>query len=198
MASAMVGSPHLDRLETTLQRGILLDVLAVLRRWWSRRWPGNRRGPAPASGCRQRTRSSPPRSPRRRSCAVSSMKRTMSPSGLDLLRYADFDALFEIAAVAGSRQPCRSEVQRESGLLASSDASGTSPAWIFSARPSATAVLPTPGSPISTGLFLVRRLKHHHHTLDFGMDRPITGSSFPAAASAVRLRPNWSRIAEPV
>src|SRR5450759_802523 len=35
--------------------------------------------------------------------------------------------------------------------------SGTSPATIRWANPSTTAVLPTPGSPISTGLFLVRR-----------------------------------------
>ncbi|KFM28535.1 hypothetical protein F751_0276, partial [Auxenochlorella protothecoides] len=35
--------------------------------------------------------------------------------------------------------------------------SGTSPAAMRWARPSATAVLPTPGSPIRHGLFLVRR-----------------------------------------
>ena len=35
--------------------------------------------------------------------------------------------------------------------------SGTSPATMRCARPSTIAVLPTPGSPISTGLFLVRR-----------------------------------------
>ncbi len=35
--------------------------------------------------------------------------------------------------------------------------SGTSPATTRCARPSTTAVLPTPGSPISTGLFFVRR-----------------------------------------
>ena len=36
--------------------------------------------------------------------------------------------------------------------------SGTSPRTIRWARPSTIAVLPTPGSPISTGLFFVRRL----------------------------------------
>jgi hypothetical protein len=35
--------------------------------------------------------------------------------------------------------------------------SGTSPRTIRPARPSTIAVLPTPGSPMSTGLFLVRR-----------------------------------------
>ena len=37
--------------------------------------------------------------------------------------------------------------------------SGTLPFTIRCAKPSAMAVLPTPGSPISTGLFLVRRLR---------------------------------------
>ena len=37
--------------------------------------------------------------------------------------------------------------------------SGTSPLTIRCAKPSTIAVLPTPGSPISTGLFLVRRDK---------------------------------------
>ena len=35
--------------------------------------------------------------------------------------------------------------------------SGTSPSMIRLANPSTMAVLPTPGSPISTGLFFVRR-----------------------------------------
>ena len=39
----------------------------------------------------------------------------------------------------------------------SSNSSGTSPRAIFLASPSAIAVLPTPGSPIRTGLFFVRR-----------------------------------------
>ena len=47
--------------------------------------------------------------------------------------------------------------------------SGTSPATIRWARPSTTAVLPTPGSPISTGLFLVRRREHLHDAADLGV-----------------------------
>ena len=39
------------------------------------------------------------------------------------------------------------------------NASGTSPRTILCARPSTTAVLPTPGSPIKTGLFFVLRDK---------------------------------------
>ena len=41
--------------------------------------------------------------------------------------------------------------------------SGTSPRTMRCASPSTIAVLPTPGSPISTGLFLVRRDKHLDH-----------------------------------
>ena len=69
--------------------------------------------------------------------------------------------------------------------------SGTSPATIRCASPSAIAVLPTPGSPISTGLFLVRR-DSTWITRRISSSRPITGSSFPASASAVRSRPYFS------
>ena len=44
--------------------------------------------------------------------------------------------------------------------------SGTSPATIRCASPSTIAVLPTPGSPISTGLFFVRRREHLDHAAD--------------------------------
>ncbi len=51
----------------------------------------------------------------------------------------------------------RAEMSRVTSSLSLSD-SATSPATMRWARPSTTAVLPTPGSPISTGLFLVRRV----------------------------------------
>ena len=50
------------------------------------------------------------------------------------------------------------------------------------------AVLPTPGSPISTGLFLVRR-DSTCTTRRISASRPITGSSLPRRASSVRSRP---------
>ena len=59
------------------------------------------------------------------------------------------------------------------------------------ARPSTTAVLPTPGSPMSTGLFFVRR-ERICMIRSISVSRPTTGSSLPSAASLVRLRPNWS------
>ena len=56
--------------------------------------------------------------------------------------------------------------------------SGTSPETMRWARPSTIAVLPTPGSPISTGLFFVRRLSTWM-TRRISSSRPMTGSSLP-------------------
>src|SRR5687768_18251892 len=53
--------------------------------------------------------------------------------------------------------------------------------------PSTMAVLPTPGSPIRTGLFFVRR-ERTWITRRISSSRPITGSSFPDSAAAVRDR----------
>ena len=65
--------------------------------------------------------------------------------------------------------------------------SGTSPAAMRCAIPSTMAVLPTPGSPISTGLFLVRR-ERTCIARRTSSSRPMTGSSFPLRASSVRSR----------
>src|SRR4051812_13283673 len=69
--------------------------------------------------------------------------------------------------------------------------SGTSPSTMRWARPSAIAVLPTPGSPMSTGLFFVRR-ERTWMTRRISSSRPMTGSSLPSPAAAVRSRPNFS------
>jgi hypothetical protein len=53
------------------------------------------------------------------------------------------------------------------------------------AMPSTMAVLPTPGSPMSTGLFLVRR-ESTCITRRISSSRPMTGSSLPERASFVR------------
>ena len=73
---------------------------------------------------------------------------------------------------------------RLTSRLSRSD-SGTSPATMRWARPSTIAVLPTPGSPISTGLFLVRR-DSTWITRRISESRPITGSTLPSRALAVR------------
>ncbi len=70
---------------------------------------------------------------------------------------------------------------------------GTSPETIRWARPSTIAVLPTPGSPISTGLFLVRR-ERISTVCSISSARPTTGSSRPERASSVRSRPYSSSV----
>ena len=66
--------------------------------------------------------------------------------------------------------------------------SGTSSCTMRCARPSTIAVLPTPGSPISTGLFLVRRLRIVTRR-STSLARPIIASSSPAAALLVKSMP---------
>ena len=70
--------------------------------------------------------------------------------------------------------------------------SGTSPRTMRCASPSTMAVLPTPGSPMSTGLFLVLR-DRIRTTRRISGSRPITGSSFPCRACATRSTPYFSR-----
>ena len=70
--------------------------------------------------------------------------------------------------------------------------SGTSPPTTRCASPSTTAVLPTPGSPMSTGLFLVRR-DSTCTTRRISVSRPMTGSSSPRRARSVRSTPYFSR-----
>ncbi len=69
--------------------------------------------------------------------------------------------------------------------------SGTSPRMIRCASPSTIAVLPTPGSPMSTGLFFVRR-ERTWMTRRISSSRPMTGSILFFCASSVRSRPYFS------
>ncbi len=79
---------------------------------------------------------------------------------------------------------------RDTSRLSLSE-SATSPATMRCASPSTTAVLPTPGSPMSTGLFLVRRVSTWL-TRRISASRPMTGSSLPVRAIAVRSTPYCS------
>ena len=72
-------------------------------------------------------------------------------------------------------------------------AAGTSPLTIAWAKPSTTAVFPTPASPTKTGLFFVRRDKISAVSW-ISLFLPITGSSLPSRASCVKFRPNFSRM----
>ena len=70
--------------------------------------------------------------------------------------------------------------------------SGTSPETIRWAKPSTMAVLPTPGSPTSIGLFLVRR-DRICRTRRISSSRPITGSILPAFANSFKFLPYFSK-----
>ena len=63
---------------------------------------------------------------------------------------------------------------------------GTSPATMRWANPSTMAVLPVPGSPMSTGLFFVRR-ESTWMVRRISSERPMTGSSLPSRAFCVRF-----------
>ena len=70
--------------------------------------------------------------------------------------------------------------------------SGTSFLTILLAKPSTIAVLPTPGSPIKTGLFFVF-LDNIRVILLTSSSLPITGSIFLALASSVMFLPYFSK-----
>ena len=89
--------------------------------------------------------------------------------------------------------PATSEPMSSVSTRLLSSVSGTSPLTIRWARPSTIAVLPTPGSPMSAGLFFVRR-DRIWMTRSISFSRPMTGSSLPARAASVRLIPSWSTV----
>mmetsp|Transcript_23354 Transcript_23354/g.41482 ORF Transcript_23354/g.41482 Transcript_23354/m.41482 type:complete len:396 (-) Transcript_23354:181-1368(-) len=86
--------------------------------------------------------------------------------------------------VSATSRPSCSEMRRFPCRFA-----GTSRAMIRCARPSTTAVFPTPGSPSRQGLLLRRRTKIRIMR-STSLWRPMRGSSFPSSASAVRSMPH--------
>ena len=76
-------------------------------------------------------------------------------------------------------------------LMSGAYLAGVSPEVMRWASPSTIAVLPTPGSPIRTWLFFVRR-ESTWMTRRISSSRPMTRSSFPRRASSVRSRPKRS------
>ena len=113
---------------------------------------------------------------------ISSMNRMISPSDSTTslttpLRRSSNSPWYFAPAI---RAPMSSEK-----TLRSFRFSGTWPLTIFIAIPSDMAVLPTPGSPTRIGLFLVLR-DRIWRTRRISSSRPITGSSFPAAAAWLR------------
>ena len=115
----------------------------------------------------------------------SSMNRTICPSeawisfSTAFSRSSNSPRYFEPANSA----PMSSAITRRSRRL-----SGMSPATIRCARPSTIAVFPTPGSPIRTGLFLVRR-DRTWITRRTSSSRPMTGSSLPLLGLGGQISP---------
>ncbi len=89
-------------------------------------------------------------------------------------------------------EPATIEPRSRAMMRRSFRLSGTSPSMMRPASPSTMAVLPTPGSPMRTGLFLVRR-DRTWMTRRISSSRPMTGSSLPSRAISVRSRPYFSR-----
>ena len=85
-----------------------------------------------------------------------------------------------------NRAPASSAAVSSANTSAPSRRAGASSPASRNASPSASAVLPTPASPTKTGLFFRRR-----HRISIvrrsSAVRPISGSSRPACASAVRF-----------
>ncbi len=120
----------------------------------------------------------------------SSTKRMTSPWALRISSITFFirssnSPRYLVPATRAARSSCTTRLWRR--------ISGTSPRTMRCARPSVMAVFPTPGSPMSAGLFFVRR-ERTWMTLSISRSRPMTGSSFPSRASLVRSRPNSSRV----
>ena len=118
----------------------------------------------------------------------SSMKRMIRPSA----DWISFSTAFSRSSNSPRYfEPARSAPMSSAQTRLPLRPSGTSPATMRCASPSTIAVLPTPGSPIRTGLFFVRR-DSTWITRRTSSSRPITGSSLPSSAAAVRSRPNFS------
>mmetsp|Transcript_12141 Transcript_12141/g.33673 ORF Transcript_12141/g.33673 Transcript_12141/m.33673 type:complete len:250 (+) Transcript_12141:2375-3124(+) len=131
----------------------------------------------------------PSEAPAPTSVCISSMKRTTFPSEAltSSMTPLSLSSNSPLNLAPASRLP----MSRAKICLSCRDA-GTSPATTLCARASITAVFPTPGSPIRTGLFLLLRDRMWTHLL-ISSSLPMTGSSFPSLASWVRSLPYLSR-----
>ena len=112
---------------------------------------------------------------------TSSMKRMTLPSAFT----SSTRPLMRLSNWPRNWVPATSAVKSSSWTSLSRSLAGTSPRAMRKARPSATAVLPTPGSPIRQGLFLVRR-ERICTTRWISFSLPMMLSSWPFRALAVK------------
>ena len=122
------------------------------------------------------------------SVCISSITRIMFPacliSSIIFLRRSSNSPLYLVPA---TKRPISNWT-----IFLFSKISGTSEFTIFIAKPCAMAVLPTPGSPIKIGLFLVLLAKIWI-TLSISFSLPTTGSSLCSWAARVKSVPNSSK-----
>mmetsp|Transcript_56360 Transcript_56360/g.142555 ORF Transcript_56360/g.142555 Transcript_56360/m.142555 type:complete len:228 (+) Transcript_56360:1829-2512(+) len=134
----------------------------------------------------------PPSPPAPTRVWISSIIKMMFPSSLiSLMMFLRRSSNSPRYFVPESNMP-----KSNSMIFLSKSISGTSPSTMRRAKPSAIAVLPTPGSPMSTGLFFCL-LARIWIARSISSLRPTRGSISPAAAAAVRSLPNSSSAAWP-
>ena len=116
---------------------------------------------------------------------ISSIKRMILPSE----ELTSFMTAFNLSSNSPRYfAPAIREPTSSSKMVLFFKVSGTSPLKILQAKPSTTAVLPTPGSPINTGLFLLFR-DRISITLLISSSLPMIGSILPLATLATKSRP---------
>ena len=124
----------------------------------------------------------------------SSIKSTMSPEVVLISLRTDFNLSSNSPRYLAPAISC---AKSNDNIRLSNKLSGTSLCMTRWARPSIIAVFPTPGSPIRTGLFFVRR-DNTCITLRISKSLPITGSSFPERAALVKstqyLSKTWNLL----
>lgn len=111
--------------------------------------------------------------------------------GCALLRTASITPLRRCSNSPFMLAPACNRPRSSTRRITSCNDGGTSPAAMRRARPSTTAVLPTPGAPTRIGLFCRRRRRMSTHWR-ISPSRPTMGSMRPARASAVRSWVYWS------
>ena len=150
--------------------------------------PMHRSSPRPSMGLSRLPASipppPPPLPPAPTTVWISSMKRMIPPSEsvTSFITALSLSSNSPRNLAPAIKRPMSSDITRTPW-----SERGTSPCTILRASPSEMAVLPTPGSPMSTGLFLLL-LERIWMVLRISSSRPMTGSSLPALASAVRSR----------
>ncbi len=182
----------LDDLKAAGQRGVLLEIFLVFG-------PGRRRDRAQLAARQRRLQQV--------GGVVLARRRAGADDGVRLVDEEDdrprarldllddrFEPVLEFAA-APPRPPATGR-DRACARRRRAAPAARRPAAMRSAKPSTTAVLPTPASPVRIGLFCRRRVRMSM-TWRISLSRPRIGSILPARAAAVRSIVNCASAPEP-